>query len=195
MTDGIALAQKGNSSMTLEGTNDVLLFDSGDGVDMVQNYSQNLTMSLGGGLSWNDLSLERDNNDLVLDIGSSGKIDLQNYFQNPNASIQLQMFEGSDSAGVHAEVLNLADAISAFTAAGPQSAPWSLDSALTNLALTAETNQAYGGDIAAYYALNGTLGGISTDVAQAVLKDPSFGTAQTLTDPTQWQNGKYQLLA
>jgi hypothetical protein len=195
MTDGVALAQKGNSNITLEGASDVLLYDAGDGVDTVQDWSQSLTLSLGGGLSWNDVSLEQDGNDLVLDIGSSGKIDLQNYFQNPGASVQLQMFEGSDSNGLHAETLSLASVVSAFTATGPQSAPWSLSSALTDLALTAETNQAYGGDIAAYYALNGTLGGMSTDSAQAVLKDPAFGTAQTLTDPTQWQNGKYQLLA
>lgn len=195
MTDGIALAQQGSSNVTLEGASVVLLFDAGDGADTVQNWSQNLTLSFGGGLSWNDVSLEQDGNDLVLDIGSSGKIDLQNYFQNPGANIQLQMFEGSDSSGVHAELANLSSIVTAFDAAGPQTSPWSIDNALTNLALTAETNQAYGGDVAAYYALNGTLGGLSTDVAQAVLKDPAFGTSQALTDPTQWQNGKYQLLA
>jgi hypothetical protein len=58
-----------------------------------------------------------------------------------------------------------------------------------------ETGRAYGGDIAAYYALNGSLGGLSTDTVQAVLKDPTFGAAQTLADPSQWQSGQYKLLA
>jgi hypothetical protein len=45
------------------------------------------------------------------------------------------------------------------------------------------------------YSLNGSLGGLSTDTALAVLKAPTFGATQALTGPSQWQSGQYKLLA
>jgi hypothetical protein len=89
----------------------------------------------------------------------------------------------SDATQLQSEDIKLSAIVSAFQAAqaaNPQLTSWSLSNALGQLASTSNTGEAYGGDVAAYYAMNGTLQNMSLSSAQATLTDPNFGSLQQL---------------
>jgi Ca2+-binding RTX toxin-like protein len=186
---GIVLAEKGSSYMSLSGPTDVVLFNKGDGADYVSSNAQKLVLSMGNGIAASDISLSVSGYDLNL-LVDGGEITLANYLApwgSSHANDQLQVFTNAATAGdathLQSETLNLADIVNAFKAAQAQNpglTSWSLSNALGSLATTINTGEAYGGDVAAYYAMNGTLQNMSLSSAQATLVDQSFGALQQL---------------
>jgi Ca2+-binding RTX toxin-like protein len=185
---GIVLADKGSSNMDLNGPSDVVLFNKGDGTDFVSSNAQQMVLSLGNGISASDITLSASGFNLNLSI-DGGEIVLENYLApwETHSSDELQVFTNtataSDATQLQSVDIKLSDIVSAFQAAqaaNPQLTSWSLSNALGQLASTSNTGEAYGGDVAAYYAMNGTLQNMSLSSAQATLTDPNFGTLQQL---------------
>jgi hypothetical protein len=185
---GIALADKGSSTMNLNGPTDVMLFNKGDGTDYVSSNASKLVVSLGNGISASDIVISQSGYNLDLSI-DGGEIVLENYLSPyvSHSTDVLQVFTNtgtaSDATQLQSEDIKLADIVSAFRAAqaaNPSLTSWSLSSALSSLTTTTETGEAYGGDVAAYYAMNGTLQNMSLGSAQATLTDSSFGSLQQL---------------
>ena len=185
---GIALADKGSSTMNLSGPADIVLFNKGDGTDTVNDNASKLVLSLGNGIAAGDVTLSASGYNLDLSI-DGGQIVLQNYLSPyaSHANDVLQVFtntaSASDATQLQSEDISLSAIVSAFRSAqasNPSMTSWSLSNALSSLSQTAETGQAYGGDVAAYYAMSGTLQNLSVSAAQGALADPSFGSFQQL---------------
>lgn len=203
--DAVALGNKGNSTLSLWGSHDVILYNKGDGNDIVQSAGQNDTLSFGGGMTWSDLSFSKVGQDLIISSGvSSGTIDIQNWFADwfTKEGFNLQMFTNlsDEAAGAtpQAQLLHLQDAVSAFSAAmsdNPALQSWNLGSSLQNFALTNESGAVLGGDLAHYYAMEGSFSGMSVSAAQAVLADAQFGSAQVLHDISSLQQSSNKILS
>ena len=71
---------KGNDGLVLGGGYDIIAFNKGDGRDTVSSKDGEATLSLGGGIRYQDLSLRQSGKDLVLDIGSSDRITFEKWY-------------------------------------------------------------------------------------------------------------------
>ena len=85
-------------------------------------------------------------------------------------------------------LINFANLVAAFDAAGA-TANWQLtDARLTTHLLAGSDTAAIGGDLAYQYGKNSNLTGMGSLNAQSVIAAASFGqTAQTLNNPSVWQ--------
>ena len=198
----------GNDDVTGDDGNDVVLFNRGDGNDWYySDYSSNGvpldqrtdTVSLGGGISYADLSFERNANDLILHTGSGESIIFEYWFDTSwmdnKAISKLQLvaeamigFDPNSSDPLlnkriqQFDFLGLANQFEAAQAADPTITTWQLAPYLADFSLGGSDTAAIGGDMAYLYGKNGNLNGLSEAELRAQLNDSSFGTAsQTLT--------------
>lgn len=175
---------------------DVILFNKGDGQDIV-NASSNTdnTLSLGGNFAYGDLSLTKSSSDLILKMGTSDQITFKSWYSSSSnnksvSNLQIILHDTQFSAANNLrdnkiETFNFADVVADFDAAGSL-ATWQLtESRLSTHLKSGSDSEAIGGDIAYQYGKSGSLAGMGLLATQAVLSNPNFGqTAQAFSTTT-----------
>jgi Ca2+-binding RTX toxin-like protein len=200
----------GDDAIQTGGGEDVIGFNRGDGNDsLVTAGSAGKTLSLGGGIGYADLALEKQSDDLVVVVGASESITLKDWYGAPgNRSVlNLQVVAeamASFDAGSSDPLSNtkvqdfdfsaLVRAYDEARAADENLTRWGMMNTLLEARLAASDTEALGGDLAFQYGLNGTLAGIGLGAAQDVLSSAQFGIqAQTLGPLESLQQGAVRL--
>jgi Ca2+-binding RTX toxin-like protein len=201
----------GNDTLACGTGKSVILFNEGDGADMVScaDSNQDNTLSIGGGAEYSDLHLEKSGDDLVLTLNAQDQITLEDWYAaTPVKSVltlQVVLEASSDfDAGSSDPLLNkkieefdfaeIVDEFDAACAADPGLSSWALSNALTQYHLGGSDTAAIGGDLAYQYGLTGDFAAIGSSGAQRVLSDSQFGTsAQTLQTASGLQEGLAKL--
>ena len=199
----------GNDTITTGTGADIIAFNQGDGQDtVVASTAADNTLSLGGGINYQNLSMSKSGNDLILATGNSDQITLQNWYSGTGnhsvANLQLVLDASTYNAGSADPLLNqqvqdfdfaaLAQAFDQALVANPTLTAWNLTDSLLSAHLAGSDTAALGGDLAYQYNLNGTLAGIGLASAQTVINDASFGTtAQQLHSSADLQTGTARL--
>jgi Ca2+-binding RTX toxin-like protein len=182
----------GNDTITTGNGADIIAFNRGDGMDVVNGgVGTDNTLSLGGGIQYADLALSKSGKDLIVEVGNADQITLSGWY-NTNAN--------------HKSVLNLqvvADAIAGFDRASSDPLlnksiqnfdftaivnafdqtrgsnanfmHWHATDSLLTAHLSASDSEALGGDLANQYGKSGNFSGFSQTAAQDVLNNSSFG--------------------
>lgn len=194
----IFLGGLGNDTLTTAAGNDIILFNKGDGQDTVAaGGSGKDTLSLGGGIAYNDLAFSKASNDLVLKVGAAESITFKNWYaatpSKPIANLQViaEAMAGFVAGGSDplknqkVENFNFSDLVNAFDAARATNmglTSWALSDALTKFQLAGSDSAALGGDIAYQYGKNGNLASIGVTSALETISASSLGTTvQSLT--------------
>jgi Ca2+-binding RTX toxin-like protein len=190
---------------------DLIAFNVGDGQDVVNPSSgADNVLSLGGALDYGGLSLQKTNNDLVLNVSATDRVTFKNWYQGNGASksvLTLQVVAeamaefdagGSDPLlDQKIERFDFRGLVAAFDAArqgNPGLTTWALSNALTQFHLGGSDTEALGGDLAYYYGRDGSLAGVGFDAAQNVVTGTQFGSqAQLLHDLPELQEGVMRL--
>jgi hypothetical protein len=188
----------GNDTITTGTGADIIAFNRGDGQDIVvASTGADNTISLGGGINYQNLAMSKTGNDLILAVGSGEQITMQNWYASTTnhsiANLQLVLDANTYNAGSSDTLLNhqvqsfdfaaLAQAFDQALAADPALTSWGLTNSLLSAHLAGSDAAALGGDLAFQYNLNGTLAGIGLAAAQTELGDASFGVAPQLLQP------------
>jgi Ca2+-binding RTX toxin-like protein len=189
----------GNDSIMTAAGYDIVAFNKGDGQDtVVASTGKDNTLSLGGGITYADLSFAKSSNDLILITGTGEQITFKDWYASTtNHSIAtLQMViegtTGYDAASTDPmqnkkiEQFNFDGLVSAFDqakTANPALTSWSLSSSLLNFYLAGSDTSALGGDLAYQYGRYGSLSNISATPAQAILGASTFGSANQTLQP------------
>jgi Ca2+-binding RTX toxin-like protein len=203
-------AGKVSDTITTGATANVIAVNSGDGATTIQpTTSATDVLSLGAGIDTEALKFTKSGNNLILSDGVTGdNITLTNWYlggSDQNVAT-LQVVEAAsasyNSGGTDGlrnkplEDFNFATLVSAFTTAGSP-ANWLLSNDMASAQITSSATQAYGGDLAYYFGLNGNLTGLQLSAAQSTLTNASFATGQQTID--SWSSvsggGGLQLLA
>jgi Ca2+-binding RTX toxin-like protein len=187
----------GNDTITTGTGADVLAFNRGDGQDVVNaSTGKDNTLSLGGGIRYDDLSFEKSANDLILVTGSGEQVTFKDWYANANnhsvANLQMVIegtadYDTGSGSTLHNKKVGRYDFDGLVTkfdqtrAADPGLTRWGLSSSLLNFYLGSSDTVAIGGDLAYQYAKNGNLSNVSMTPAQTLLVNADFGvTAQNL---------------
>ena len=206
----IFLGGLGNDTYTTGAGNDLILFNKGDGQDtFASGGTGSDTVSLGGGVTYADLSFSKATNDLVLKVGASDQITFKNWYattpSKPVLTLQMMAEAMADFAPGGADPLRdqkvesfnfaaLAGAFDTARVANPGLSSWALSNALLNFQLAGSDSAALGGDLAYQYGRNGTLAGIGVTPAFDVLNSAALGaSAQTLSPLAGLQSGTQRL--
>src|SRR5581483_8080864 len=155
--------------------NSVIAFNRGDGEDTAW-CAADVTLSFGGGIAANDLTLEADGRDIILRTGGDEYVRLARRYESdqlyPWPELRLQII------GDEVRVYDLLAVIDDFEQA--QIEPdlvFSLAAMLPGYEVYASIDQAYGGDLAYGYGKGRLDDGIAAAVVLPVISDPAFGTA------------------
>jgi Ca2+-binding RTX toxin-like protein len=200
----------GNDTLTLGKGRDVIAFNRGDGADTVGAVSgQTAALSLGGGIAYEDMFLRKDGNNLVVEAGPGDRITFANWYSGTgNRGVGTLQVIAEAMAGFDAnpadtlrddrietfDFQKLVQAFDAARAASPTVNRWAVTHALLDAHLAGSDTEALGGDLAYRYGLAGTLAGIGTGPALAVLGDPRLGSgAQPLQPLSALQEGLVKL--
>ena len=201
---------KGNDKIYLGGGYDVLAFNRGDGKDSVYGGNGGSTvLSLGGGIRYQDLSLSRSGNNLILNLGAGDSITFEKWYSgrmyqsvtrlqmvvqasadyNPSSSDMLRDYK--------LETFDFNGLVKAFDTAMSKShglSKWTMTNALAQFHLGGSDTAALGGDVAYQYGMNGTLAGMGTGAARSAVGDSQFGNrAQTLHSEAVVKDGVVKL--
>ena len=196
----------GNDVITTEKGADIIAFNVGDGQDLVSPTGPaDKTLSLGGGLGYQNLSFSKSRKDLILGLGGNDQVTFRDWYAGSgnrsvgNLQVITEVMSGYNPAGRDTlldnkvENFNFAALANAFDAAG-QVSGWALTNALLSAHLSGSDTAAIGGDLAYQYGKAGSLSGIGLTPAQDVLNAPQFGSsAQTLRPIQDLQQGQIRL--
>ena len=196
----------GNDTLTNGSGADIIAFNAGDGQDVINaSAGADNTLSLGGGIRYEELAFSRVRNDLVLKTGGADQMTFKDWYArkgNPsvaNLQVVAQAMAGFNPLGGDplldnkVEQFNFAALAYAFDAGG-QVNGWALTNALLSAHLAGSDTEAIGGDLAYQYGLNRSLAGIGLTPAQDVLNAPGFGAAPQQLRPLQdLQQGQIKL--
>lgn len=185
-----------NDTITTGQGADVIAFNRGDGMDIVNASTiKDNTLSLGNGIKYADLLFTKSGSDLILVTGASEQITMKNWYVGTSnhsiANLQIVIEGTSDYDATSASVINNKkieqfdfDAlVTKFDQSGALT-NWALSSSLLSFYLAGSDNEAIGGDLAYQYAKAGNLSGFSMAPAQALLASGQFGsTNQMLQNP------------
>jgi Ca2+-binding RTX toxin-like protein len=204
----------GNDAIRSGDGPDVIAFNVGDGQDTVYAdgvpNSQDDTLSLGGvGLDYAKLSLEKNGNDLVLQVSESDSLTFSNWYGDAaNQSVlNLQLvaeamaaFDANSSDPLlnkKVQTFDFQGLVGAFDVARtatPGLSSWALSNGLTQFHLAGSDSEALGGDLAYHYGADGTLAGMGLGKAQDVLTNAQFGAqAQAIHSTASLQEGLVRL--
>lgn len=201
----------GNDIINAGTGSDVIAFNSGNGNDILSSsIGTDNTLSLGGGINYDDLTLRKSGNSLILEVGAGENITIQNWYNTNNnyrSIVTLQVIaeamadfdaNGSDTLLDNKietfDFVGLVDAFDQARAADTTITSWSLSDALLDFHLSGSDAEAIGGDLAYQYGVNGSLAGMGLNAAQDVMGAANFGQgAQTLNAPSAWQNEAVKL--
>lgn len=198
----------GNDTLVTGAGSNLIAYNAGDGIDTVYSESgSGNTLSLGGGLSYSDLSLSRNDNDLILGTGGDDKVIFKDWYAGRSNVLNLQVildateaFDENSSDPLrnkrvqNFDFIGLVGAFDAAHSANPGLSGWTLGDALTQFHLSGSGDAAIGGDLAYWYARNNSLTGVSLAAAQGVIGAAGFGTeAQSLRPFSGLQEGLVHL--
>ena len=200
--NALMIGGKGTDKLVLGGGYDVIAFNRGDGKDTVSGKDSNATLSLGGGIRYQDLTLRRGGRDLILEDGAGDRITFDSWYDGKRyqSVSKLQIITGSPTtaqshdplASDKVETFDFKGVVAAFDAAnssGHGVSKWALTNALAQFQLGGSDSAALGGDMAYQYGVNGTLAGVAMSAAQEVSNSAQFGkAAQTLKPQSQPQD-------
>ena len=169
----------------------VVAFNAGDGQDAVYfGGTQPKTLSLGGGIGYQDLALSKNGNDLVLETGDNESITLKDWYTGSanhgqtNLQLIAEAMAGFDAqsadplynARVQTFDLNvLAADFDAARAGNATLTRWSVMDRLLESHLAGSDGGALGGDLAYQYGMYGNLGNVGTTGARNVLEGSQYG--------------------
>ena len=152
------------------------------------------TLSLGGGIDYDDLAFRRNGNDLVLETGSNDSITFKDWYLDAvnRNFVTLQTVEEGRYANdalpdgkVQAfDFQVLVERFDLARASNPSLNRWSLMDGLLEAHLGSSDTAALGGDLAYWYGTDGALSGMGLSAAQEVLNDPQFGVGLQMVH--QW---------
>ena len=196
----------GNDVITTGKGADIIALNAGDGQDLVSsNGTADKTLSLGGGLGYQNLSFSKSQKDLVLGLAGNDQVTFKNWYAGSgnrsvvNLQVITEVMSGYNPSGRDTlldnkvENFDFAALANAFDAAG-QVSGWALTNALLSAHLSGSDTAAIGGDLAYQYGKAGSLSGIGLASAQDVLNAPQFGSsAQTLRPIQDLQQGQIRL--
>src|SRR6185436_11017035 len=150
------------------------------------------SLSLGGaGITYDALTFQKVNKDLVLNVSAADKVTFKNWYQGNNnknilnlqvvAEAMAQFDPGSSDPLLNQKVQNfdfqgLVNAFDDARSGNPGLTTWQLSNALNQYHLSGSDFEMLGGDLAYLYGRNGSLAGLALDAAQSVMADPRFGT-------------------
>ncbi|HLT19045.1 MAG TPA: hypothetical protein VKZ96_06290, partial [Thermomicrobiales bacterium] len=183
----------GNDTIYAGGGADVILYNAGDGSDVIYGGAgEDNTLSLGGGVRYEDLQLRKSSKDLILEVGC-GRLTFKDWYSNSgerrsvaNLQVIVEASGEYDPTSSNAllddkiEQFDFAGLVSAFDqarAADSSLTSWALTNALTAYYLSATSGDmaALGGDLAYYYGKTGSVAGMSVSVAQDVVRSAALG--------------------
>jgi trimeric autotransporter adhesin len=186
----------------------VVAFNRGGGTDLVSSaFDAGNTLSFGGGIGYDNLSLSKNGADLIVNAGGDDNVVLKDWYAGKDNVVNLQVIlDAMDAYDAASEdpLLNrrvqgfdFGGLVSAFDEAMAQTpglTSWALTNALLANHLAASDDAAIGGDLAYWYGRNGGLAGMSIEAAQQVIGAPNFGSeAQQLHAFSGLQDGFYRL--
>ncbi len=187
----------------------VVAFNRMDGRDTVlPGDGGTNTLSLGGGIEYEDLEFSRSGSDLVLDAGRSDRVTFKDWYgaaANRNFATLQVVGDGQwnpqarqpDAGEVRIESFDFAALVAQFDqarAADSRLSRWSVMNGLLDAHLGSSDTAALGGDLAYHYGRSGALEGMGLGAAQEVLQDPQFGIAsQAVHQWSQLNTGAVRL--
>jgi len=191
---------KGRDHLYLGGGYDVIAFNRGDGRDVVSSgRGGTSTLSLGGGIRYEDLSLRRSGNDLVLDVGGHDRVTLEKWYKGQKYQAITTLQVVSEAMGLdpaHVDTYDFKALVNAFDTACPGNhgtSRWALTNAMTQFHLSS-SDGVLGGDLAYQYGVDGTLAGIGVAAAQGTVGSSQFGKqAQPLHSESKLREGPVKL--
>jgi len=167
------------------------------------------TLSVGGGIRYQDLTLAKNNNDLILDATGGDKLILKDWYAaipvHSVLNLQLIAEAMADFNPASSDPLlnrkvqsfdfqGIVQAFDAARAANPALTSWALTNALLDFHLSGSDTEALGGDLAYQYGKNGALTGIALNAAQDIVGSAQFGAqAQALRPLASLQEGLVKL--
>jgi len=187
---------------------DVIAFNRGDGSDLLySDHKSDNTLSFGGGIGSDDLSLARQGKDLIVNAGQGDRVVLKDWYKGHDSVLNLQIiidataaFDANSSDPLlnhRVQTFDFAGLVNAFDRAMAQSpglTSWAMTNALLQFHISGMDGMALGGDLAYWYGKNGAFTGISVAAAQAVIGAPGFGQdAQNLRPFSGLQEGMARL--
>ena len=198
----------GNDTIATGGGHNVIAYNAGGGEDTVMSDAgASNTLSLGGGLGYNNLSLSKDGDDLLLNAGGDDSVRLKDWYNGKDTVQDLQLildatneFDANSSDPLYnrkVQRFNFHGLVSQFDqalAASPGLSSWTVTNTLLQFHLSGADDAALGGDLAYWYGRNDGFTGISLAAAQAAIGAQGFGTeAQALHAFSGLQEGLVKL--
>jgi Ca2+-binding RTX toxin-like protein len=198
----------GNDTINTGAGSNIIAYNAGGGIDTVYAAAgASNTLSFGGGIGYDDLSLSKDGNDLIVSVGPDGQVVFKDWYAGSNGALNLQIIhDASDEFDANStdplynkkvQTFDFAGLVAEFDDALAQSpglTSWAVTNALLEFHLSGSDDAAIGGDLAYWYGKNAGFTGIGLQSAQAVLGAPGFGSdAQTLQPFSGLQEGFVKL--
>ena len=178
----------GNDVLHVGKGREVIAFNTGDGIDTVfGGRDGGNTISLGGAIDYDELTLSKQGKDLVLGVGEDDKLVLKNWYSGNKSVLDLQIVA---DAVERFDFLGLVSAYDAARAETPGLTSWALTNALLQFHLSTSDDEALGGDLAYWYGKTGSFSGLSLAAAQEAIGAAGFGAdAQALRPFSGLQEG------
>jgi VCBS repeat-containing protein len=167
---------RGRDVLDLGSENDFIAINRGDGADtVVASASRGDTITLGGGIRYADLSLRKEGNDLVLDLGQGDSLSFKDWYlaagKYTMGTLQVVTAASTDYAPGSTDPLraksvvafDLAKLVQRFESArkaNPSLGQRALVGDLGSAVLGSFDGKALGGDLAWRYAMTGSWGDI-----------------------------------
>jgi len=178
---------------------DMLFFNRGDKSDSINHLGQATAISLGGGILYSQLKLERNGTTLVLKLGHNEEIIFNDWYGTDQASshVKYLQFVIEDTRNYNPAssnpwenqkvvVFDFEALVSAFDTAQVAGQRFNVGASLVQYYVWGSDTMAYGGTLAYEYALNGNLGSVANTDMHNILGDPVFGvTPQVFITVTQ----------
>ena len=189
---------RGDDVIATGSTSSVVAFNSGDGKDTIAAITDAAnTLSLGGEINLEQLTLNKQGNDLILSTGAQDSITFQGWYggtANHDFSTlqmvgQLHPDDEPKADDAFTNKINEFDFSKLVTyfdqarIADPALSNWHVMDSLLSTHLSGSDTAALGGDLAYYYGSQGTLNGMSLVAAQSTLQSPQFGVAAQTIHP------------
>ena len=211
---GFLAGGRGNDALYVGTEATEIAFNKGDGSDTVYlSGSSPITLSLGGGIRYEDISIRRSGSDLYMDFNTQRTDSLRvvGYYSlssNSRPSFTLQMLTEASGAfnanstdvlrDDRAEIFDGTRLIRSFDTAYAASSslrrgnPWAVMNSLLDAHLYGSDTAALGGDLAYQFGSQGSasLAGMGMAAAGSVISDTTFVTGlQTLNRPPALSSG------
>jgi Ca2+-binding RTX toxin-like protein len=206
--DDLLAGGTGDDTIDTGAGNNVIAYNAGGGADTVySDAGSSNTLSLGNGLSYDDLSLSKDGNDLILNAGGADSMRLKDWYAGKDTVENLQLildatgdYDANSSDPLYNKKVQTFDfrgMVNQFDQALAQSpglTSWAVTNALLQFHLSGADDAAVGGDLAYWYGKNNGFTGISLAAAQQAIGAAGFGSeAQSLHSFSGLQEGLVKL--